>query len=63
MAATSYSVATLYKVGDETKSVEKTYWHRATAQNHFNQMRGRPGITAMVLEDQNGTVLDRWSKS
>lgn len=55
-------VATLYRVGpDNRRSAEKGYWNRATAESHYNKMRGKDGVIAMVLYNPDGAIVRSWN--
>jgi len=57
-----WTVATLYRLTDgSTRSAEKGYWNRATAESHYNRMRGR--VVAMVLYSPEGAITRSWNES
>ena len=56
-----WKVATLYRAHHGTRSVEKGYWSRQTAESHYNNMRGKPGVVAMVLYNPTGGIVRSWN--
>jgi len=54
-----WTVATLYSTGSGTATAEKGYWNRATAESHYNKMRGK--VIAMVLYNPEGGITRSWN--